>query len=233
MRKPFPIAVALLCWTTCSQAAEPEPGQNPVLHGLAPVPDKRVARAYSRPGTDWSKYRTVEIRALRVPDTVRDAAPKGTRPGFGESYVLGDREVTKLQQAYADAMQSQVPKAGYNLVTTTQPDTLIVASQIMNIRLSAPLERTRRSHSSRGRVYSQGGGSMVMAAVFADGETGEVIAVAADRSYPNNYWGINNGVSNLADAKRAFNKWAGAVRERLAGLRGTTVAVSSVGPKSN
>jgi hypothetical protein len=82
-------------------------------------------------------------------------------------------------------------------------------------------------------VYSQGGGSMIVAAIFADGESGKVLAVAADRSYPTNVWGINNSATNLGEARRAFNKWAVAVRERLSGLRSTAVQVSSVGPKSN
>jgi hypothetical protein len=232
MRKPLSTAGLLLCTIITCAAAEQGNGQNPLLNGLVPVPDARVKLAYLRPGTDWSKYHTIEIRPLRVPDTVRDAAPGGaSRSSFRESYVLGDKEVTKLQQAYADAMQSKM--TGYNLVTATRPDTLIVQAQIMKIRLNAPIERTRLSYSSSGRVYSQGGGSIVMGAVFADGETGRVLGVAADASYPNSYWGINNSVSNFAEAKRAFNKWAGAIRDRLASLRSTSVRVSSAGSKAN
>jgi hypothetical protein len=233
MRVSLPSAGLLLCaFIGCAMAATPE-ASNPLLHGLVPVADARVKLAYVRPGADWSKYHTIEIRPLRIPDTVRDAAPKGTRPGFGESYVLGDKEVTKLQEAYANAMQTHVATAGLPVVTAAQPDTLIVQAQITSIRLNAPIERTRRSYSSSGRVYSWGGGSMVMAAVFADGETGRVLAAAADQSYPNTYGGINNGVTNLAEAKRAFNKWAKAVRERLASLRLANSASASVGPKSN
>jgi hypothetical protein len=217
---------------SCAVAATPE-ASNPLLNGLVPLAGAKVRLAYVRPGTDWSKYHTIEIRPLRIPETVRDATPKGERPGFGESYVLGDKEVTKLQEAYANAMQSQVGTVGLGMVTATQPDTLIIQAQITGIRLNAPIERTRRSYSSSGRVYSWGGGTMVMAAIFADGETGRVLAAAADQSYPNTYGGINNGVTNLAEAKRAFNKWARAVRERLASLRLANSASASVGPKSN
>ena len=233
MRSLYSAGSFVLCvFFTCAATAEPPAGQNPLLNGLTPVSDARVQLAYVRPGTDWSKYHTVEIRPLRVPDTVRDAAPSGaSRTSFRESYVLGDKEVTKLQQAYADAMRSKM--TGYNLVSAAGPDTLIIQAQIVKIRLNAPIERTRQSYSSSGRVYSQGGGSIVMAAVFADGETGRVLGVAADASYPNSYWGINNSVSNFAEAKRAFNKWAGAIRDRLSSLRSTSVRVSAVGPKSN
>ena len=74
---------------------------------------------------------------------------------------------------------------------------------------------------------------MVLAAVFADGETGRVLGVAADASYPNSYWGTNNGVTNLAEAKRAFSKWAAAMSDRLSSLRSASVRVSAVGAKPN
>jgi len=234
MRNPLPAAGFLLCtFITYALAAEPEIGKSLMATGLVPLADPRAKLAYIRPATDWSRYRTIEIRPLRIPDTVRDATPNGTNPSSAESYVLRDKDVAKLQEAYVAAMETQLVKAGYGLVTASRPETLIIAAQIVSIRLKAPIESTRRSFSSGGRIYSQGGGSIVMAAVFADGETGRVLAVAADRSYPSNVWGINNSVTNLAEAKRAFNKWAVAVCDRLAGLRRTAAAVSSIGPKPN
>jgi hypothetical protein len=87
--------------------------------------------------------------------------------------------------------------------------------KVINIRLNAPIENTRRSYSSRGMVMSGGAGSMSIAAVLADGATGQVIAEAADRKYPSDIWRVNNRVSNLADAKEIFRFWAGALRDRL------------------
>lgn len=214
-------------------AAEPDIAKQLAAKGLVPLADSRVRLAFIRPGTDWSKYRTIEIRPLRVPDTVRNAAPGGAQPRFMESYVLRDKEVAKLQEAYASAMHTQLSKAGYTLVTASQADTLLVNAQIVSIRLTAPIENTRRGFSSPGRIYSRGGGSMIVAAILADGESGRVLAVAADRSYPSNVWGINNSTTNLAEAKRAFNKWAVAMSDRLTGMRHRVFTASSVGPKSN
>jgi hypothetical protein len=184
--------------------------------GMARVSGTRLDLVYAHPGTDLKKYRTIRLMPLSIPETVRDAAPNGARPGFGESYVLGDREVADLQSAYDKVMRDTLGKAGYAFVDAPQADTLIVLVKVVNIRLNAPIERTRRSYSSRGTVMSQGAGSMTIAAVLADGTTETVIAEAADRAYPSDFWRVNNRVSNLADAKEIFRFWASALRDRLA-----------------
>jgi hypothetical protein len=189
------------------------PGSLP--NGMTRVPGARLDLAYAHPGTDLKKYRTIHLMPLSIPETVRDASPNGARPGFGESYVLGDREVEGLQTAYDKVMRDTLGKAGFTFVNTPQADTLVVMVKVINIRLNAPIENTRRSYSSRGMVMSGGAGSMSIAAVLADGATGQVIAEAADRKYPSDIWRVNNRVSNLADAKEIFRFWAGALRDRL------------------
>ncbi|HEX4370575.1 MAG TPA: DUF3313 family protein [Rhizomicrobium sp.] len=174
-----------------------------------------------QPGTDWAKYHTVELATLRVPAEVRDGAPKGTRPGFGESYVLRDQDVAALQDAYAGAMRDELGKAGFTFVTTPGPDTLIILGQILNIQLTAPIESTRQTYTSRGATFSRDAGSMAMGLVFGDGASGQVIAEAADQSVRDNVWGMNNRTTNLAEAKYAFRRWAAAIRERLVSARGS------------
>jgi hypothetical protein len=188
--------------------------------GLVPLPDAKVKFAKVRPGTDWAKYHTIELATLRVPAEVRDAAPKGARPGFGESYVLRDQDVTALQDAYAGAMRDELGKAGFTFVTTPGPDTLIVLGQILNIQLTAPIESTRRNYAG-GATFSRDAGTMVMGLVFGDGATGQLIAEAADQSMSDNVWGMNNRTTNLGEARIAFRRWARAIRERLVNARGS------------
>jgi hypothetical protein len=191
------------------------PGTLP--NGMARVPGTRLDLAYTHPGTDLKKYRTIHLMPLSIPEKVRDAEPNGRRPAPMESYVLGDREVEELQAAYDKVMRDTLGKAGYTFVDTPQADTLIVVVKVVDIKLNAPIEKTRRSYSNSGFVMSQGAGSMAIAAVLADGQTGQVIAEAGDRQFPSNIWRVNNRVSNLADAKEIFRFWAGALRDRLSG----------------
>jgi hypothetical protein len=199
--------------------------------GLAPVPDARAALATVKPGVDWSKYRTIEIRSLQIPETVQDATPSGATRRFRESYVLRDQDVGKLQEAYSSAMGDQLTAAGLAITSTPGPDTLILAAQIIDIRLAAPIESSRMSYSGRGRTYSRGSGAIAIAGVLADGATGQVIAEMADQHNSVDVWGINNSVANLAEARRGFSKWARALRDRLVQLRGS--AGGAQGPKSN
>jgi hypothetical protein len=172
------------------------------------------------PGVDWSKYRSIEIRTLQVPETVRNAAPPGATRRLWESYLLRDQDVAKLQEAFATAMRNQLTATGLALTSAPGPDTLILAAQIINIRLAAPIESSRLSSSGRGRTYTRGAGSIAAAGVMADGGTGQVIAEMANQHNSINVWGINNSVTNLAEARRGFNKWARALRDRLIELRG-------------
>jgi hypothetical protein len=174
-----------------------------------------VHLAYIRPGADFSKYRSIELGTLQIPLSVRDAAPNGSSSRFRESYVLRDKDVAALQDDYARAMHDELGKAGYRFVTSQGPDTLVVAAQVIRIRLNAPIESTRMSYSGSGRTYSRGAGTIAVAAVLADGATGQVLAQVADQSYSTNVWGINNSVANRGEARRAFRKWASALRQRL------------------
>jgi hypothetical protein len=204
-------------------------GQNPPdvsKNGLVRDPNARVRLAYIRPGADFSKYRTIELAALQFPTSVRDAAPSGSTRRFRESYVLRDQDAAALREDYARMMRDELGKAGYSFVTARRPDTLVVAAQVLRIRLNAPIESSRLSYSGSGRTYSRGAGSITVGAVLADGETGHVLAQVADQYVPTGIWGINNSVTNRAEARRAFRKWASALRRRL-GERPTSLAKST------
>jgi hypothetical protein len=196
---------------SCSaDAAPPESLSN----GLQLVPGTKVALAYVRPGTDWTKYKTILLKPLSIPPNVRNTAPKGADPEFGESYLLSDDAVTTLQSAFAQSMHDVLGQAGFTFVTTPQANTLIVAPQVLRILLNAPIENSRPDYSM---TFSAGGaGSMTIEAVLADGATQTVIAEVADRKYGSNMWRVNNSVTNLAQARQAFDQWARDLRDRLA-----------------
>jgi hypothetical protein len=123
--------------------------------------------------------------------------------------------VAKLQSDFAQSMHNILGGAGYTFVTTPQADTLIVTAQIAKIRLKAPIESSRMNYSSMGQTYSQGGGSITMAAVLADGSTKAVIAEVIDRNYGSNVWSVNNSSANLEQARQAFDQWASDLKNKL------------------
>jgi hypothetical protein len=64
-------------------------------------------------------------------------------------------------------------------------------------------------------LTSRGAGPMSVGAVLADGATWQVLAQIGARSYSADVWQINNSTTNRAEARRAFNKWARALSDRL------------------
>jgi hypothetical protein len=186
------------------------------LNGLDRVPGAKVALAYVRPGLDWRQYKTIQLLPLSIPATARDTAPKGTRPEFGQTYILSDRYVTALQKAYDEATRDELAKGGLRFVSTPQADTLVIAAQINNIQFNAPIDDVTRG--PRSATFTKGVGAMTLAAAFGDGATGRVVAMAEDRkvSTDSNIWQMNTATGNLAEARRAFRQWASLMRERLA-----------------
>jgi hypothetical protein len=207
------VGTTVLAFSLIDVAAAP-PHQ--IEGGLVHQKDSSFKLAYVKPGADFAKFKTIQLKTLEIPPDARDGG-KGQTKRFRESYILGDKEVATLQGAYSDTMRDILGKAGYTFVDTPGADTLIVAPMVMKIRLNAPIESTRMSYSGRGRTYSQGGGSITIGGVLADGSNNEVLAQVVDHAYPSDMWRINNRVTNLSDAKMAFAKWARALRDTLKG----------------
>jgi hypothetical protein len=210
-------AIALLCLTFASAAGQEAP--QTLSNGLTRVPATKVQLAYLRPGTDLTKYKSIHIQRLVVPSTVRDTKPKGERPRPGESYLLRDQDVADIQKLYDQAFRKVFTGGGFSVVDTPQAGTLIVATEVTNITLKAPLEDTRNA-GQRQFTISEGGGSISIRAAMADGGSGEVIAGVADSAYANNLWQRNTRVQNIADLSRIFSGWARALEKRMAGSSG-------------
>lgn len=196
-----------------AEGAHAAPAQS-LSNGLQLVPGAKVALAYVRPGTNWTKYKTILLKPLAIPPNVRNAAPNGTVPEFGESYLIPDSDVAELQKDFSDSMHNVLGQAGFTFVTTPGANTLVVAPQVLRIQLSAPIQNSRENYAG-GFTVSQGGGSMTMEAVLADGATQDVIAEVADRQYGTNVWGLNNRVTNFAQARQAFDQWGRDLKDRL------------------
>jgi hypothetical protein len=178
--------------------------------GLACVEASKAKLTYLRPGTDLSKYKTIQLLPLSVPASARNGTPPGVDPILGETYVLGNQQVTALQSAYKQQMQTVLGNAGFKFVDAPQADTLIVAARITHIRLNAPIPSSR--YYGNDTTETHGAGAMTIAATFGDGSTNKVIAEATDKEYSAGMLALNNQVTNLAAANDAFATWAGDLR---------------------
>jgi hypothetical protein len=208
--------MTLLCLAPVTSLGRTPQGPDVIGNGLERVQGSEVQFAYLRPGTDLKKYKSVHIQRLVIPTTVRDTKPKGERPRIGESYLLRDEDVEGIQKLYDDAFRSVFSRAGFSVVDTADAGTLVIATEVTDITMKAPLEHTRGG-SSHVRTYSEGGGSISIKAALADGGTEEVIAAVADSRYLNDLWRRNTRVQNIADLRRGFTSWARALANRVGG----------------
>jgi hypothetical protein len=208
------MSVAAVCASLiCGRALADPPQQLP--NGLQRAQTNKVVLAYVRPGTDWTKYKTIFLQKLVVPANARNTAPAGASPEFGESYMMTAADVSQLQDAFSKSMRKVLGNNGFTFVTTPQADTLIVAPEIVKIVLSAPIQNTREGYSGMGVTLTQGGGAIEIEAVLADGATNDILADVVDRKYGSNVWGLNNSVTNWAEARDVFDQWANDLSDKL------------------
>ena len=207
------IAAAGFALLICGSVFADPPQQ--LSNGLQRVQTNKVVLAYVRPGTDWSKYKTIYLQKLIVPASARNAAPANANPGFGESYMLTANDVSELQDTFAKSMHKVLGNNGFTFVTTPQADTLIVKAEVVKIVLNAPIQSTREGYSGMGVTVSRGGGAIELEAVLADGGTNNILAEVVDRKYDANVWGINTAVTNWAETRDVFDQWANDLSDRL------------------
>jgi len=186
--------------------------------GLVEMPDAKADIAYIRPGVDWGKYKTFYVHSLAVTPEAQDATPDtlSMRSHLGESYVLADKDIDALGDLYLEETRKELERKGmFEVVDEPQADSLIVVAAIVDIYMTAPIERTRRMESARGGTVTPYAGSLTVSAALADGETGQVLARVLDRRYPHQMWRKNTRINNAHDARQIFQAWARQLRSRL------------------
>lgn len=218
------VLVMLVAFPAAAQAFQADPE----AEGLVKYEDAKVDIAYILPGVDWNKYKTIYLSPLRVTPEARDATPDRlrTRSYLGGSWILDDRDVRVMVEAYDKIMRKELgERGGFTFVDEPQMDSLIIVAAIVDIYLSVPIERTRRGATGRGGVYDQIGGGMTLSAVLGDPETNLVIARAVDTRYPTaGLWSENSRVRNIGDMRQVFRAWARNFRKRLIGFQTGKIA---------
>ncbi|MEH6911276.1 MAG: DUF3313 domain-containing protein [Oceanicoccus sp.] len=204
--------------------SEPKPAElsdsDVIMDRLHRVTNADASLAYADPNADFSKYGQVMIDPLGVSDIeiIKPNTRSSVNSRAGRSnWELTDADKLSLQKAFADAMTVQLQEKGdYPIVTETAPDVLRISAVLTALAPSAPPE----NHMTRGRVYTEGSGSVYISVGFVDSESGEILAIVKDVKSSNNQWGINNRVTNMSDVKFMFIGWARAIRARLDIVRG-------------
>jgi hypothetical protein len=183
--------------------------------GLVPVKDARVAMAYVNPDADFSVFKRVAILdpfvAFRS-NWQRDQN-RSRRTG---NVRASDMERIKADGAaiFRDVFIERLEAAGYHITNETGDDVLVLRPAIIDLDITAPdVRRTGRS-----RTYTATNGAATLYIELIDSITGDVIGRAADRQAARRAGGMmtwNNRVTNRAEARRMFGRWADKLVEFL------------------
>lgn len=218
-------AAALLALVGCAGEPTIQTGDDAevIMGNLNRVDNARADLAYMDPAADYARYERVQIQPLDL-DNVEIIQPNSGSSmlsRYNTEWKLTDRDKAALQNAYLEVMTREISKNGdFEIADAGGDDVLTIGAMITRIAPSAPKDDAMSRGTSRSRVYSESSGSISITIALADGDSGEVIALIKDTTRGNNnYWGVNNSVTNMAEVRRAFSSWAIRIHDGLEAVK--------------
>src|SRR5437899_3713422 len=197
------VALALIGATAPPAAAATPP---PAWDGLSLVKAKKVQAVYLLPGADFRGYSKVMIDPTEVAfkkDWVRDYNSRAVSSRISDADAKKMLEAARtgfeeiFRQAYADA--------GYQVVTEPGADVLRVRTAVANLYVTAPDRQTM----GRSRTYSREAGSATLILEVRDSLSGALLGRAVDSRIAGDTGPyMRNSVTNRADFKQLFARWA-------------------------
>ena len=186
--------------------------------GLVRQPNTRLDAVFLRPGVSISSYTTIMLAPADVQfaenwDPNRVGRSSARRLDAADILAIKDN----LSTMFGEIFRNELTSGGYQVVAEPGPDTLLVVPAIVNLFITAP----DSGSVGRTRTYTANSGQMTLVLEVRDSVTGEVLARVVDSrsGRSSGFMTFTNRVTNTADARRAIQIWATALRTGLDGLR--------------
>lgn len=176
------------------------------IDNLVAVENPAVQVAYIDPDADFSVFKRVAILeplvAFRA-NWQRDQNRSRTRN-------VSTRDMERIKSDVATLMErvftERLEAAGYEVTNAAAEDVLILRPAVIDLDITAPDTRT----AGRTRTFTASTGAATLFMELFDGYSGDIIGRAADRRSVRNSGFVtwSNSVTNSADARRMFGRWA-------------------------
>ena len=209
-------SIALACLTLVGTAsvALAEDAADDRFDGLVPVKDARVAMAYVNPDADFSVFQRVSILDPFV--AFRSNWQRDQNRSRSRNIRSGDMEriKTDVGHLFRDVFIERLESAGFHIVHEAGDDVLVLRPAITDLDVTAPDTRS----AGRSRTYTASSGAATLYIELFDSVSGELLGRAADRQAARRGGGRmswSNRVTNSADARRMFGRWADKLVEFL------------------
>lgn len=206
--------VALVAVLLFAGGARAEESAQVSFDGLVPVPDARVQMAYIDPEADFSVFKRVAMLEPFV--AFRKNWQRDQNRSSARSVSTRDMQRIKHDVAtlFERVFTERLEAAGYEVVDVSANDVLLLRPAIIDLDVTSPDVR----EAGRSRAYTSTTGAATIYLELFDSVSGEILGRAADREVirsgtSNLSW--SNSVTNTADARRLFARWADRLVEFL------------------
>ncbi len=208
------IAGLVLAWLASATIALAEDSVPTSFDGLEPVEGARIYSAYINPEADFSVFQRVAILDPFV--SFRSNWKRDQNRSRSRNLRTGDVDRIKADVAnlFRDVFIERLEAAGFEIVNNAGEDVLVLRPAIIDLDITAP--DTRRA--GRSRTYTASTGAATIFIELIDSISGDVIGRAADRRSARRGGGMmtwSNRVTNSAEARRMFGRWADKLVEFL------------------
>jgi hypothetical protein len=219
--RPFFLLIAASAFLAgCASTRPPIPDE---WDGLVRQPNTRLRALFIKPDAELAGYRNIMLDPVEV-SFARNWDPN--RGGRSTVNRLDASDMQAIQSGVAglvaELFSAELGRGGYQIVQAAGPETLRVSAAVVDLFIAAPDTMA----PGRTRTYTANSGRMTLVLEVRDSVTGELLARAVDAQSGrgSGSWSVTNRVTNTADARRAINIWAAALRAALDELNGKTAA---------
>ena len=186
---------------------EADTAQERTFDNLVAVDDAAVNMAFIDPDADFSVFKRVAILEPFVAfrsNWQRDQNRSRSRNVRARDMERIKEDVaTQFERVFAERLEA----AGYEVVEVAGDDVLVLRPAIIDLDITAPDTRP----AVRSRTFTASTGAATLYLQLFDSVSGDIIGRAVDRSVVRSAGGSiswSNSVTNTADARRMFGRWA-------------------------
>ena len=181
--------------------------QERTFDNLVAVEDAAVNMAYIDPDADFSVFKRVAILEPFV--AFRSNWQRDQNRSRSRNIRARDMERIKEDVAtlFERVFVERLEAAGYEVVDGANDDVLLLRPAVINLDITAPDTRS----AGRSRTFTASTGAATLYMQLFDSVSGSIIGRAADSRSVRSAGGSvswSNSVTNNADARRMFGRWA-------------------------
>jgi hypothetical protein len=212
LRTIFSAALAAALCAAC--ASEPSNRNLEVTHdGLERVANPKVARAWVKPGVDFSQYTEVSLLDCFV------SFKRNWRMNHQGVRTRDMERITNtLSEEFRTVFTEALESGGFPVVEQAAEHVLLIRPAIIDLDVAAP----QTNSAGRSDSFTASPGVMTLVIELFDSESNEILARAIDRQRARNVGGIRwtTTGTNRAAARGILRRWADLLVGRLEDVRG-------------